>query len=56
VRICFLFITILGNSNEKNSWFLACDLIDNGVAVIFGPSSKAASGKWQGQIERTQAK
>lgn len=32
--------------NNSNIFSLsACDLIDNGVAAIFGPSSKAASGK-----------
>lgn len=25
--------------------YLACDLLENGVAAIFGPSSKTTSGK-----------
>lgn len=32
-------------SDDENSSLSACDLIDNGVAAIFGPSSKAASGE-----------
>lgn len=36
-------------NTEKLTSLSACDLIDNGVAAIFGPSSQSASGEYRGE-------